>query len=367
MACLIRKTWRRRSAWRPSCAREGAVAATIGVIGGQIIVGLSQAQIEHLATAGGVRKVSRRDLPIVVAEKLDGATTVAATAWAAHRAGIEVFATGGIGGVHRGQPLDVSADLPELAGTPVLVVCAGAKAILDLPLTLEWLETHGVPVIGYKSHNFPAFYHRDSGLPLDQTADSPAKVATLYRAQRSLGLPGGMLVTVPVPPGAELPGPQMEGAISRRAGGSPGPGHQGPCADPLPVGPHQRADRRSQPACQPRPARAERARRGPNRRGPAPKRRISYLLFSARCWTGSSTAIASGARTLNAGSCLPSGSRRSRPAPCRRRGSRRPGSAWIAGSPHSAAGCAGAARAPNCASVPFLRQPIAALPQTAPP
>jgi pseudouridine-5'-phosphate glycosidase len=194
---------------------EGAVAATIGVIGGQIIVGLSQAQIERLATAGGVRKVSRRDLPIVVAEKLDGATTVAATAWAAHRAGIKVFATGGIGGVHRGQPFDVSADLPELAGTPVLVVCAGAKAILDLPLTLEWLETHGVPVIGYKTHNFPAFYNRDSGLPLDQMADSPEQVAGLYHAQRALGLPGGMLVTVPVPAEAELPRPQMEGAISR--------------------------------------------------------------------------------------------------------------------------------------------------------
>ena len=155
---------------------EGAVPATIGVIAGQIIVGLSCAQIERLATAKGVRKVSRRDLPIVVAGKGDGATTVAATAWAAHQAGIKVFATGGIGGVHREQPFDVSADLPELAGTPVLVVCAGAKAILDLPLTLEWLETHGVPVIGYQTDRFPAFYNRDSGLALDQMAESPAKL-----------------------------------------------------------------------------------------------------------------------------------------------------------------------------------------------
>ncbi len=193
---------------------QGAMPATIGIIAGQIIVGLNRAQIEHLATSEGVRKVSRRDLPIVVTEKQDGATTVAATAWAAHQAGIQVFATGGIGGVHRGQPFDISADLPELAGTPVLVVCAGAKAILDLPLTLEWLETHGVPVIGYQTNCFPAFYNRESRLPLDKMAQSPAEVAGLFRTQRALGLPGGMLVTVPVPAEAELPRQQMEEAIS---------------------------------------------------------------------------------------------------------------------------------------------------------
>jgi len=222
---------------------QGAIPATIGIIAGEIVVGLDRAQIEHLATAKGVRKVSRRDLPVVVARRLDGATTVATTAWAAHRAGIKVFATGGIGGVHRiglrtadcpgpvpepgrGGPrsdagtagflsADISADLPELAQTPVLVVCAGAKAILDLPATLEWLETYGVPVVGYGTDRFPAFYHRDSGLPVDVRADSPEEVAALYRAQLALGLPGGMLVTVPVPQDAELPRDQMEAAIAQ--------------------------------------------------------------------------------------------------------------------------------------------------------
>ena len=202
----------------------GAAPATVGVIAGEIVVGLSRGQIEHLATAPGVRKVSRRDLPIVIARKLDGATTVATTAWAAHRAGIAVFATGGIGGVHRTGTqnairstqylaTDISADLPELAQTPILVVCAGAKAILDLPATLEWLETHGVPVIGYGTDEYPAFYNRSSGLPVDARADSPEEVAALFRAQRALGLPGGMLVTVPVPAEFELPAAQMEAAI----------------------------------------------------------------------------------------------------------------------------------------------------------
>jgi pseudouridylate synthase len=222
---------------------QGAIPATIGIIGGEIVVGLDRSQIEYLATAKGVWKVSRRDLPVVVARWLDGATTVATTAWAAHQVGIRVFATGGIGGVHRmGSPgvlksgwkaeagsstssiqhpasgflpADISADLPELAQTPVLVVCAGAKAILDLPATLEWLETYGVPVVGYGTDRFPAFYHRDSGLPVDVRADSPQEVATLYRAQRALGLPGGMLVTVPVPENAELPRDEMEAAIAQ--------------------------------------------------------------------------------------------------------------------------------------------------------
>jgi pseudouridine-5'-phosphate glycosidase len=236
---------------------QGAFPATIGIIGGEIVVGLDHAQIEHLATAKEVRKVSRRDLPVVVARRLDGATTVATTAWAAHRAGVSVFATGGIGGVHRAgswkqearswkqeagsrkleagsrkpeardsqssiQHLvssflsaDISADLPELAQTPVLVVCAGAKAILDLPATLEWLETYGVPVVGYGTDRFPAFYNRDSGLSVDVRADSPEEVAALYRAQRELGLPGGMLVTVPIPAEAELPREQMDAAIAQ--------------------------------------------------------------------------------------------------------------------------------------------------------
>ena len=247
----------------------GATPATIGIIGGQIIVGLDRGQIEHLATAPGVRKVSRRDLPIVVASKLDGATTVATTSWAAHRAGIHVFATGGIGGVHRtgvrgqesgdrGQrtgagnqeedqlpvssnPLpassflatDISADLPELAQTPILVVCAGAKAILDLPATLEWLETHGVTVVGYGTDRFPAFYNRDSGLPVDVRADTPAEVAALYRAQRALGLPCGMLVTVPIPAEFEPPAEQMEAAIAQALAEAEAQGIKGKAMTPF--------------------------------------------------------------------------------------------------------------------------------------
>ena len=192
----------------------GARPSTIGIIGGEVIIGLNTAQIEHLATAADVQKVTRRDLPVVAARRLDGATTVATTAWAAHRAGIQVFATGGIGGVHRRHPFDVSADLPALASIPIIVVCSGAKAILDLPLTLEWLETRGVPVVGYGTDRFPAFYNRDSGLPVDVRADNAAEVAALFRAQRALGLPEGMLVTVPVPAEAELEGGQMEAAIA---------------------------------------------------------------------------------------------------------------------------------------------------------
>jgi pseudouridylate synthase len=228
---------------------EGAVPATIGLIAGQVVIGLDQIQIEHLATAGGVRKVSRRDLPIVMAGKSDGATTVATTAWAAHQAGVQVFATGGIGGVHRagsrledrgGAPVpgsflstDVSADLPELAGTPVLVVCAGAKAILDLAATLEWLETHGVPVIGYRTGRFPAFYNRDSGLPVDANAETPGQVAELFRAQRRLGLPGGMLVGVPVPEEFELPVDQMEAAIERALAEAEAQGIRGKAITPF--------------------------------------------------------------------------------------------------------------------------------------
>ncbi|MCB0074900.1 MAG: pseudouridine-5'-phosphate glycosidase, partial [Caldilineaceae bacterium] len=149
--------------------RAGAEPRTVGIIGGELVAGLNAAQIEHLATATApnVRKVSRRDLPIVRAQHLDGSTTVATTMWIAHRAGITVFATGGIGGVHRGNGFDISADLQELAQTPVIVVCAGAKAILDLPATLEYLETFGVTVVGWQTDEFPAFYSRSSGLPVD--------------------------------------------------------------------------------------------------------------------------------------------------------------------------------------------------------
>ena len=177
----------------------GAEPRTVAIMGGELCAGLTAAQLEHLATAHDVRKVSRRDLPIVVARKLDGATTVATTMWVAHRFGIEVFATGGIGGVHRGDGRDISADLQELAETPVVVVCAGAKAILDLPATLEYLETHGATVVGWQTDDFPAFYSRSSGLAVDVRCDSAEEVAALWRAKRALGLPGGLLVAVPIP------------------------------------------------------------------------------------------------------------------------------------------------------------------------
>ncbi len=194
---------------------EGAVPATIAVLGGVLRVGLDRHDLEHLATASDVRKVSRRDLPLAVARAEDGATTVAATMWIAHRAGIRVFATGGIGGVHRGHPQDVSADLAELARTPVVVVCSGAKEILDLPRTLEWLETWGVPVVGYRSDELPAFYVRHSGLPVDVRANAPADVASIAAAQRSLGLESGLVVAVPIPEEEALDETGMEADIAR--------------------------------------------------------------------------------------------------------------------------------------------------------
>jgi pseudouridine-5'-phosphate glycosidase len=193
----------------------GAVPATIAILSGQIHVGLTGEQLAYLARAENVRKCSRRDLPIVVGRGEDGATTVAGTMMVAHIAGIRVFATGGIGGVHRGHPFDVSADLLELGRTPVAVVCAGAKAILDLPLTLEVLETQGVPVIGYTTDEFPAFYTRSSGLPVDVRCDTPEQVAAILRARQALNLAGGVLVAVPVPADAELPAAQAEAAITR--------------------------------------------------------------------------------------------------------------------------------------------------------
>jgi len=192
----------------------GAVPATIAVLEGRLRVGVTGAELEHLATAKGVRKVSRRDLPIVVAQGGDGATTVAATAAIAASAGIEVFATGGIGGVHRQPPFDISNDLPVLASVPVAVVCAGAKAILDLRATLEWLETAGVPVIGYGTNEFPAFYSQRSGLPVDTRVDTPQQAAAIIRAGHELGFQGGVLITVPVPAEDEVPAEQLESAIA---------------------------------------------------------------------------------------------------------------------------------------------------------
>ena len=181
---------------------NGAVPATIAILGGRLKAGLSPKEIEYLGRAGQkVTKASRRDLPILVAQGQDGATTVTTTMIIAHMAGIRIFATGGIGGVHRGAEttMDISADLEELANTPVMVICAGAKSILDLGLTLEYLETHGVPVIGYGTKELPAFYTRRSGFPVDYELDTPEELAAAFKAQRDLELRSGMLVTNPIP------------------------------------------------------------------------------------------------------------------------------------------------------------------------
>jgi pseudouridine-5'-phosphate glycosidase len=188
---------------------EGALPATIAC------VGLAAGGLERLASERAARKVSLRDLPVALAQKATGGTTVAATVHLAHRTGIRVFATGGIGGVHRGHPEDVSADLPALAGTPIVVVCAGAKAILDLPRTLEVLETRGVPVIGYGADEFPAFYSRRSGLLVDARVETPEEVARMTQARAALGLAAALLVCVPVPEADELPAAEAEAAIAQ--------------------------------------------------------------------------------------------------------------------------------------------------------
>ena len=181
---------------------NGAVPATVAIIGGRLKAGLTAAEIEYLGKKGrGVAKASRRDLPVLVARGEDGATTVTTTMIIAAMAGIRVFATGGIGGVHRGAEttMDISADLEELARTPVMVICAGAKSILDLGLTLEYLETKGVPVIGYGTEELPAFYTRRSGFKVDYRVDTPEELAAAFRAGMEMGLGGGMLVTNPIP------------------------------------------------------------------------------------------------------------------------------------------------------------------------
>jgi pseudouridine-5'-phosphate glycosidase len=196
-------------------SEQGALPATLGVIGGRPTIGLSHAEIERFAQGKAVLKLSRRDLAMAIATGRDGATTVAGTMVLAHAAGIEVFATGGIGGVHRGarETWDVSNDLTELGRTPVLVVCAGAKSILDLPATLEVLETLGVPVIGYRTDEFPAFYSRSSGLKLTASANTPEEVAAIWRTHRALH-GGGMLLAVPPPTADALPAAEVEVAIA---------------------------------------------------------------------------------------------------------------------------------------------------------
>ncbi|NVK61447.1 MAG: pseudouridine-5'-phosphate glycosidase [Rhodobacteraceae bacterium] len=196
---------------------EGAVPATVAVIEGKLCVGLDDAQLESLAQARGVAKLSRADLAVCMAQGGTGATTVAATMIAAARAGITCFATGGIGGVHRGaeQNFDISADLQELAQTPVTVVCAGAKAILDLPKTLEVLETLGVPVIAYGQDQLPAFWSREAGLRAPLRMDNPLEIARAAAMRAALGLPGGQLVANPIPAEAEIPREVLAPVIAR--------------------------------------------------------------------------------------------------------------------------------------------------------
>ncbi len=196
---------------------EGAVPALAGIVAGRLTVGMAPADAERFARAprDSVAKCSRRDLPVVLARGGDGSLTVAGTMLAAHAAGVSLFATGGIGGVHRHHPFDVSADLLELARTPVAVVCAGAKSILDLDLTLEVLETHGVPVIGYRTANLPAFFSRDSGLPLPAAADTLEGLARIYTTWREARAGNGLLITTPVPAEQALPEAEAERFIAR--------------------------------------------------------------------------------------------------------------------------------------------------------
>lgn len=213
---------------------EGAVPATIGLLEGRLIVGLSGAEIELLANSQHVAKVSRRDLAAVLISKQPGATTVAATMIIAAQAGIRIFATGGIGGVHRGaqNTFDISADLPELARTPVAVVCSGAKVILDLPRTLEMLETLGVPVVGYGTSEFPAFYAQESGLALDARVDTPLEAAQLIAMHWALGLNSGIVICNPPPAASSLPRNQVESLIEAAVNSAEVAGIQGKAVTP---------------------------------------------------------------------------------------------------------------------------------------
>ncbi len=192
----------------------GAVPATIAVLKGHFHAGLNRDQLEDIAHNPDVHKLSRRDLPLAVANRWDGATTVATTAWIAERAGIKVFATGGIGGVHRGSLPDVSADLPELARSSLTVVCSGAKIVLDLEATREWLETYGITVVGFGCDEMPAFYSRHSSLPVDARADTFAAAALIAHERRRLGLEGATLVAVPVPAASEIPAADLQRILS---------------------------------------------------------------------------------------------------------------------------------------------------------
>ena len=191
----------------------GATPATIAVLDGTVCCGVSRDELYRLATEDGIRKISRRDIAVAAAKRLTAATTVATTTLIAHAAGIEVFATGGIGGVHRGYAADVSADLPELANTPITVVCSGPKMILDVAATREWLETYGITVLGWKCDEMPGFYSRTSGLPVDERVDSAEAAAAIIRTRDKLGLSGAVLVTAPVPAEFEIELAEVESLI----------------------------------------------------------------------------------------------------------------------------------------------------------
>lgn len=215
---------------------EGATPATVALLDGKIRVGLNGEQLQALANMDGTRKISIRDFGIALAEGLSGGTTVAATLFVAGQAGIRVFATGGIGGVHRGAPFDVSADLPQLGRSPVLVVCAGAKAILDLPATLEVLETQGVPVIGYQTDTLPAFYTRSSGLPVSYRVDSPEQAAEIAVRAWEAGLRSAVLLVVPPPAESALPEDEMERAIGAALAEAESRGIHGAATTPFLLG-----------------------------------------------------------------------------------------------------------------------------------
>jgi pseudouridine-5'-phosphate glycosidase len=211
----------------------GATPATIAILHGKLTIGLSDDQINALANGSDIRKISTRDISVAVAQGWNGATTVASTTWIAHRAGIKVFATGGIGGVHRGSLPDISADLPELARTPIIVVCSGAKIVLDLPATREWLETHAVTVVGYQWDELPAFYSRKSGLPIDARVESAEDVARIYRAQRELGIESALLVVVPVPAQFEVPAEELQIVLTTALEDAEWKGIAGPALTPF--------------------------------------------------------------------------------------------------------------------------------------
>ena len=215
---------------------NGAVPATIAIIGGRLKAGLSPEEIEYFGKKGPeIAKASRRDLPVLVAKGQDGACTVTTTMMIAHMAGISVFATGGIGGVHRGAEttMDISADLEELGQTPVMVICAGAKSILDLGLTLEYLETKGVPVIGYGTDELPAFYTRKSGFGVDYRLDTPAELAAAFHAQRAMDLKGGMLVTNPIPEEYSMDADVINAAINQAVADCKAQGIHGKATTPF--------------------------------------------------------------------------------------------------------------------------------------